>query len=172
MVQRWTGIITANIFKALRLLQKTSSDTSYRYAETTRRLQKIADGHRDIVMRASLHVSNHHKGLLKVQIDELTQVKQLIHDILLDTESMFKKQRIASFAEIAEQDGQLRVLAEQLNQSQVVRIKDETSKTRLTIMFYAIVGNILMLSKQNLRLLEAFEESFGNTVKAYEFDLD
>ncbi len=29
-----------------------------------------------------------------------------------------------------------------------------------------------MLSKQNLRLLEAFEESFGKTVKAYEFDLD
>ncbi len=29
-----------------------------------------------------------------------------------------------------------------------------------------------MLSKQNLRLLEAFEESFGNTAKAYEFDLD
>jgi len=171
-VQRWTGIITANIFKALRLLQKTSGDTSYRYAETTRRLQKIADGQRDIVMRASLHVSNHHKGLLKVQIDELTQVKQLIHDILLNTESMFKKQRIASFAEVAEKDRQLRALAEQLNQSQVLRIKDETSKTRLTIMFYAIIGNVLMLSKQNLRLLEAFEESFGKTVKAYEFDLD
>ena len=170
-VQRWTGIITANIFKALRLLQKTT-DTTIRYAETTRRLQKLADGHRDIVMRSHLHVINHHKGLLPVQVEELREVKNLLSEILLDVESMFKKQRIASFAQVAEKDRRLRALAEQLNQAQVVRIKDESSKTRLTIMFYAIIGNMLMLSKQLLRLLEAFEESFSETVKAYEFDLD
>lgn len=170
-VQRWTGIITANIFKALRLLQKTT-DTTIRYAETTRRLQKLADGHRDIVMRSHLHVINHHKGLLPVQVEELRKVKDLLSEILLDVESMFKKQRIASFAQVAEKDRRLRALAEKLNQAQVVRIKDESSKTRLTIMFYAIIGNMLMLSKQLLRLLEAFEESFSETVKAYEFDLD
>ena len=85
---------------------------------------------------------------------------------------MFKKQKIASFAEVAEKDRELRQLAEQLNKAQVVRIKDDTSKTRHSIMFYAIIGNILLISKQNLRLLEAFEESFGRTAKAYEFDLE
>jgi hypothetical protein len=55
----------------------------------------------------------------------------------------------------------LRALATELNTRQVVRIKDSTSKTRLSILFYAIVGNAMMLSKQNLELLDIFEQSFG-----------
>jgi phosphate/sulfate permease len=171
-VQRWTGIITANVFKALRLLQRQSVDVTHRYAETTRRLQKIADGHRDIVLRAYLHVSNHHKGLLDVQVDELKECQRLLHDILLDVESGFKKQKTASVAEAADRHRELHRLSERLNKGQIARIRDDSSKTRLSIMFYAIIGNMLMLSKQNLRLVEAFEETFGSAGEVYEFDLD
>jgi hypothetical protein len=61
---------------------------------------------------------------------------------------------------------------ERLNETQIVRITDRSSKTRLTILFYAIIGNLVMLSKQNVRLLDAFEESFSDIAKDYEFDLD
>jgi hypothetical protein len=168
-IQRWANIITANIFKALRLLHKESAD---KYAQTARRLQKLADGHRDIVVRSYLHVSNNHKGLLPVQIEELKRVKPILNDVLLDVEALFRKQQLTDLASVAEKDRELRALAEQLNQAQVARIKDGSSKTRLTILFYAIIGNMVMLSKQNLRLMDAFKASFGEEVKEAEFDLD
>jgi len=66
-IQVWSNIIMANVYKVLRLLQKKDAKISYRYAQTIRRLQKLSDGHRDIVLRSYVHTSNRHKGLLAVQ---------------------------------------------------------------------------------------------------------
>jgi hypothetical protein len=171
-VQRWTNIITANIFKALRLLQREQVDTSYRYPETARRLQKLADGHRDIVVRAYMHVSNHHKGLLPVQIDELKRVREMLLEILSDVESTINQKRPSSLESVAAKEKELRAYAEKLHQDQILRIRDGDSKTRLSILFYSIVGNALMLSKQSLRLLRSFEQSFSSTHPDIEFDMD
>ena len=65
--QQWSNVIIANVFKAMRLLDQQGLKSSHRYPQTVRRLQKLADGHRDIVLRAYTHVGNHHKGLLSVQ---------------------------------------------------------------------------------------------------------
>jgi hypothetical protein len=54
----------------------------------------------------------------------------------------------------------MRAMAERFHQSQIERIRNDTSKTRLSILFYALVGNCLMLAKQNILLLEIFNESF------------
>jgi hypothetical protein len=171
-IQRWTNIVTANIFKALRLLQMEGDGNRHDYAQTVRRLQKLADGHRDIVMRAFLHVRNHHKGLLPVQIEELREIRPLIHDILLDVEATLKKHQPAALDSADERDRRLKALAKRLNERQIGRIGEGESKTRLSILYYAIVGNVLMISKQSLRLLHSFEESFQETAREIEFDLD
>ena len=54
----------------------------------------------------------------------------------------------------------MRDLAEKYHSRQVERIQDDSSKTRLSILFYALIGNCIMLAKQNLKLLEIFQESF------------
>ena len=172
MVQQWVNIIIANVFKSMRLLQRSEVHISPKYAQTIRRLQKLADGHRDIVIRSYTHVSNHHKGLLDEQISELKKVEQILHDILLNVESTFNKKQTTSYVTLIEKDRELRDLAERLNHTQTARIRDGSSKTRLSILFYAIVGNAMMLSKQNLKLLEIFEESFGGMKNNLEFDLD
>lgn len=170
--QHWANIIIANIFKSLRLLQREQVDTSFRYAQTIRRVQKLADGHRDIVMRAYDHVRNHHKGLLAVQADELRKVQAILNDILLDVQTAFRRKEPIAYASVVEKDKTLRELAASLNHEQIDRIKNRASKTRLSILFYAIVGNAMMLSKQCLKLLEIFDESFGNSDKTGEFDMD
>ncbi len=38
--------------------------------------------------------------------------------------------------------------------------RDDSSKTRLSILFYAISGNCVMMAKQNVKLLNIFNESF------------
>ncbi len=158
--QMWANIVIANIFKALRLLQKESALNSYQYGQTIRCLQKLTDGHRDIVARAHKHVSNQHKGLLKEQIDDLLRVKGLIHDVLEDVELAFREKNELLYAHLSDKDAELRDVARQLNESQIQRISSGASKTRLSILFFAILGNILMISKQNLRLLEIFKRSF------------
>jgi hypothetical protein len=171
-IQRWTNIIIANIFKALRLLQQEGSANSHDYAQTVRRLQKLADGHRDIVTRAYLHVRNHHAGLLPVQVADLKEVQPLLHDILLDVERTITKEGLETSDSVTAKDKKLKNLARRLNQRQIDRIGEGDSKTRLSILFYAIVGNALMISKQSLRLLHSFEDSFQETARELDFDLD
>jgi hypothetical protein len=171
-IQRWVNIITANIFKALRLLQKEDAHISYQYGQTIRRLQKLADGHRDIVLRAHMHVSNHHKGLLDVQIAELGQMRSLLHDTLLEVEHAFSGVQPGDRGSVSERDEVMRRLAEQFHGNQLERIRSGESKTRLTILFYAIVGNATMLSRQAVRLLEVFEESFGAEPAVGTFDME
>mgnify|MGYP000215224832 FL=1 len=160
-VQGWANIISANVFKAMRLLDQKGLAVSHKYPQTVRRLQKLNDGYRDIVLRAYTHVGNHHKGLLPVQIEELEQVRQLLDDILLEVEETFNRRQTANLGRLAEKDLQLRDLAAELNAKQMARIHDSSSKTRLSILYYSIVGNAMMLSKQNLELLEIFNLSFG-----------
>jgi hypothetical protein len=159
-IQQWTNIVTANIFKILRLQQKEQMASSYKYAQTIRRLQKLSDGHRDIVLRSYVHLSNNHKGLLDVQIQEMKKVKKCILNILTEVESTFANRQKFSPDIIVKQIQEMRDLADQFHYKQIERIQDETSKTRLSILFYAIVGNCIMLGKQNLKLLEIFQESF------------
>jgi phosphate/sulfate permease len=160
-IQKWVNIITANIFKVMRLQQKEQRTTSHKYAQTIRRLQKLSDGHRDIVLRSWVHVSNQHKGLLGVQVEELRVAKERILNILSEVEDTFEKRKSFSPDIIKEQLQELRDLAERFHYDQIERIQDDSSKTRLSILYYAILGNFIMLGKQNLKLLEIFQESFS-----------
>ena len=163
--QQWSNVISANVFKVMRLLAQQGLATTHRYPQTIRRLQKLADGHRDIVLRAYNHVGNHHKGLLSVQIVELEQVRQRLHAILLEVEETISRRQIADLARLEEKDTELRAFATELNEKQSLRIQNNSSKTRLSILYYGIVGNAMMLSKQNLELLEIFDDSFGEIEK-------
>ncbi len=171
-IQKWTNILCANIFKAMRLLQKHDHRRSQEYAQTIRRLQKLADGQRDVVNRALVHVRNHHEGLLKEQIDELEQVRSSLNGILRESENLLAQKAQGDLTGLLKRDSDLRTLAKKLNQGQTERIRDRSSKTRLSILYYAIVGNAMMISKQNLRLLEIFNRSFGEIVDESGFDLD
>ncbi len=159
-IQLWTNIIMANIFKVLRLQNRSDAQISYKYAQTIRRLQKISDGHRDIVVRSYKHIGNKHKGLLDVQIEELKKIKICILDIILKAETSFNRKEIVDYQNIVDQYLYMRKLADQFNLNQIGRIRSDTSKTRLSILYYAIVGNCIMIGKQNIKLLEIFNESF------------
>jgi phosphate/sulfate permease len=158
--QNGTNIIIANIFKVLRLLQKEENHVSYNYYQIIRRLQKLADGHRDTVIRCARHVANRHKGLLDVQIQELREIKKVILYIFLRVETALSKKEIVDCHDIGEQFHYLRELVDDFNANQIERIRDDSSKTRLSILFYAISGNCVMMAKQNVKLLEIFNEAF------------
>ncbi len=158
--QKSTNIIIANIFKVLRLLSKEDEKISYNYYQIIRRLQKFSDGHRDTVTRSSMHVSNRHKGLLPVQIEELKEIKKVFLEIIELVETAFRNKEIVDCQDAVEKFHYLRELVDDFNENQIQRIRDDSSKTRLSILFYAIGGNSVMMAKQNVKLLDIFNEAF------------
>jgi len=161
-VQLSTNVIVANIFKVLRLLQKTDNQVSYNYYQIIRRLQKLSDGYRDTVIRCTMHVSNRHTGLLPMQVEELMKIKKVILHIFLTVETALAKKQIVECREIVAQFHYLRELVDEFNANQIERIKNDSSKTRLSILFYAISGNCVMMAKQTVKLLEIFNQAFIN----------
>jgi MFS family permease len=138
-IQRWANIIIANIFKILRLLQKEDIEDSQGYSYTVGSLQEIAESLRDITLRAYTHIDNNHKGLLKVQIEELEQIKECISNLLGKTsETLMKKEEIdCEFIE--KKRKKLNGLVSKFNENQIERIQDDSSKTRLSILFYGLL---------------------------------
>jgi Na+/phosphate symporter len=107
-----------------------------------------------------MHVSNRHKGLLDVQIAELKEIKKIFLNIFCLVETAFRDKRIVDCQEAVEQFHYLRELVDDFNENQIQRIRDDASKTRLSILFYAISGNCVMMAKQNIKLLDILNESF------------
>ncbi len=172
-VQKWANTITANIFKTMRFMQQLEvKNSSLRYAQTIRRIQKLVDGYRDIVQRSYDHISNHHKGLKEVQIEELREVKDIMNTIFTETEKAFTEKDTCNSKVVKEKDRELRDLAKELGEKQAMRIKTIESKTRLSILYYAIVGNAMMLSKQTRKLLKIFTKGIISAEKERDFDLD
>lgn len=171
-IQRWANITIANVFKCMRLLQKSDISLSYNYGQTIRRVQRLSDGYRDIVNRCHIHVSNYHKMLLDVQIKELGKVMGILNDILLNAEGALCNKDMLKYKTVVKKDAELKELAEKLNQNQIERIRNGLSKTRHSILFYSIVGNALLLSKQNLKLMEILYDTFVSVEKSADAEMN
>jgi len=161
-IQRWSNIISANIFKTMRLMEQNNIKIPGKYGNTVRRLQKLVDGHRDISMRSYIHVSNHHSGLLDTQVEELKKAQRILLNVLSDLETAFNNKDMSMCRPISEKTQDLRILVEEFSDEQVSRIRSEESKTRLSILFYSIIGNFMMLTKQNVKLMEIFAETLDS----------
>ncbi|TYQ17799.1 UNVERIFIED_CONTAM: Phosphate/sulfate permeases [Acetivibrio alkalicellulosi] len=176
IIQKSANIITANIYKALRLMKKSDHHAiSKYYSQTIRRLQKLIDGKRDITYRASEHVLNHHKGLLPIQIDEIKNIENLLSEILTDVENSFCNKDMSIHDEILEKHKKLKAIIKKHNDEQLERIITGQSKTRLSILFYSILGNSMMLSKQSLKLMELLSFTLKNETRTEldtDFDMD
>ncbi len=158
--QLWTNIIIANIFEVLCHMDNDESSLSRNYYQIIRRLQKLSDGYRDTAIKASLHVSNRHKGLLESQIEELSQIKESMMEILEMLETAFNNKHLRNYYQIKDRHAALKKMVQKFNENQIGRIRDGSSKTRLSILFYAINGNCLMMARQNMKLVEIFNEIF------------
>jgi phosphate/sulfate permease len=161
-IQDWANIIVANIFKVLRLLEKEDVETTHKYSRTISALQEITESQRDIVVRAYQHTVNNHKGLLDVQLEELEQVKDcLTHLLGITASSLMKKEKIDDQV-LLEKTEKMNGLMKTFNLNQIKRIQDESSKTRLSILFYGFMRDSQLIAESLLDLLKIFNDSFLN----------
>ncbi len=158
-VQQWSNVIAANIFKVFRLLKWEAVEPSQRYALTISSLQEISESLRDIVVRSHLHVANNHSGLLTEQIAELDRIRADVALILERTSNALLLREEPNTEAIAENNRTLRMLVNEFDQNQIMRIQDNRSKTRLSILFYSLVWDSLKIAEQTTHLFDVFIES-------------
>jgi len=161
-IQKWSNIIIESIFDTLFLLQKTDLDDARRYSSTIDSLQAIAESHRDIVIRMSDHFENYHTGFLDDQKKELRHLKTLLSRLLWNTSIMLSRRKKVDYNYINSQCLKIENLINECKTCQVERIQESKSKTRLSILFYGLLGNCVRISERTKELLNIFRESFDS----------
>ena len=159
-VQTWANIVIANIFKTLRLLQRNNVKHSHRYAQIIKWLQGIAESHRDIVVRSFLHIDNNHKEMLDIQVKELLDIKSKIGSVLKDASAILMSDKPKKYDKIEDLHRELKKVEAQLDNKQIERIIDGSSKTRLSILYYGFIENMLKISKYTINLLKLSNELY------------
>jgi hypothetical protein len=158
-IQGWANIITANIFKTLRLLQQEEEPISPEYAKSVSVIQEIAECHRDLILRAHDHINNHHKGMLPIQLEELKKVKEFLLKILEETSGALINKQIPDLKSIVSELKKMDKMIAKYNSNQVKRIQDNSSKTRLSILFYGFTRDSEIIARQTFNLLKIFHEN-------------
>lgn len=158
--QLWANVITANVFKTLRFLNKEETLKSLNYAQIITMLQDIAEAHRDIVMRSYTHVRNHHKPLLDEQIAELNQLKDILSNLLESVSEMLIKKHYTDENAYSDIQRKLKALFKEFDKNQIKRIQNNESKTRLSMLFYGIMGNMQKISDHTLNLIRIYNITF------------
>jgi phosphate/sulfate permease len=160
-LQRWSNIIAANIFKVLRLLGREEKITdTERFAQAISSLQEISESVRDVALRAYIHVSNNHSGLLDSQIEELDRISRIAFDILDRTADTMSRKAPPNHEVVAKLTREIRELVHEFDRNQIRRIQDNSSKTRLSILSYSLAWDCLKIAEHTASLQTVFEDPF------------
>lgn len=164
-IQNWSNIIIANIFKVLRLKERSDLKTTRDYYNTIETLQQIAEAERDLVLRAYSHVSNHHKGLLSVQIDELQEVQEIVLQVIRQSARALLEGKCGDIEAVRRKMHDLDLLMHRLDGVQIARIQNNISKTRLSILFYGFLRDAEKMVAATLHLLDIFHGTLENNLE-------
>lgn len=157
-IQRWSNIIAANVFKVMRLMHLKQVRNESEYSETVSTLQALTDAYRDIVVRAYEHVRENHKGLLSVQKSELEDLVARVTEILHEVEQHITGQKVSSFERVQSAQRALAEKMQQYSNAQDERIHNRSSKTRLSILYFAILVDVERMAEQAVRLFEVVDQ--------------
>lgn len=159
-LQTWSNIIVANIFKAIRLLQQENVESAGNYIKVISALQEITESLRDMILRCHVHTSNLHSRLLPAQRKELEELRPHVETLLDESIAMLLKQKRYNYRKLANHYLALKKAIDDFDTNQSNRICKGISKTRLSILFYGINNSSRKISKQTLKLLKTFDETF------------
>ena len=159
-VRKWSNIVIANTFKSLRLLQKRGDARELNYLQVVRRLQKISNGYAEIATAAFEHVANNHKLLLPEQVADLADLKGRFMELMEDVQRHIATGSSPDLATVRRKKDELKAFVGEMERRQLGRIQDGDSKTRLSILFFTLVGNLYMLVSQVFQLLAILDDSF------------
>ena len=108
-----------------------------------------------------MHIANNHKGLLDDQVKELEEVWSHLAELLDKAIGTLLKDQVSDFRRIKGINERINKLVKEYDQRQIVRIQEDISKTRLSILYYGKMGDFKKIANNTIKLMEVFKESFS-----------
>ncbi len=163
-IQDWSNIIVANIFKTLRLLHKKDMDHAHKYSQTIGALQEITESFATSFSAPTCTIPISTEDFWRFRSKSWKQIQACVDKLLENASQVLLVKRNTldheAIEDILAQNESLKAMIEKFDRNQIKRIQTEQSKTRLSILFYALSGNSQKICDQAVNLLTAFRDTF------------
>lgn len=159
-----TKNIKKNIFYTLKKCENESLENGHFYVQVVDYLREIAHALSFITLPSYEHINNNHKGLNPVQGQELLHLSAQTSKLFEMIQDLVAKQDYNNMIDIIEQQHSLLRLIDELRKNQVKRIKNGLSKTRNSILYFALINESKNILLQTVNLTKALRDFHGITV--------
>ncbi len=138
----------------MRLSHKQLSDSYHEYAQTVSCLQGLAEVYRDVMRRTYYHVRENHKGLLSIQRQELEQITREALRLLEMVEGHIAGEARLDLKIFEKERESLDNFIKEFSILQNERIHNHSSKTRLSLLYFALCDDFKRLIDHLMRIQE------------------
>ncbi len=152
-----------NLYYTLRKLEDESVENSHFYVQIIDYLREISHSLSFITHPSYEHIDNNHKGLNPLQSQELLHLSAETSKLFAMIQQLIEQHDYTNIVDIISQQHLVLALADDLRKNQVQRIKDGISKTRNSILYFALINESKNILLQTVNLTKALRDFHGIT---------
>ncbi|HCT29908.1 MAG TPA: phosphate permease [Bacteroidales bacterium] len=144
-----------NVYQVLKQLEADSIETGHYYIQVIDYLREIAHSLTFVTTPSLQHIENQHKGLTKVQTEEL---KAVSGDVSKFFDGIFKMIKENDYTEVPNSIKQQQAILDLLNEirkKQVKRIKQNETGTRNSVLYLGLLNEIKNIMLHTINLVKA-----------------
>ena len=144
-----------NVHNTLLKLQEEEGETGHYYVQVIDYLREMAHALSFISNPSYDYIDNNHKPLLKIQIDELNELKDSGTDLFNAIISTIEKNEFNSIPALIEKQQDILNIIKSVRKNQIKRIKNDEAGTRNSILFLGILNEIKNFLLQSINLVKS-----------------
>ncbi|MFW5721371.1 MAG: phosphate permease, partial [Bacteroidota bacterium] len=126
----------------LEKLYEEEAETGHYYVQVIDYLREMAHALTFISNPSYDHIDNHHKGLIKAQVDELNELRDgttELFDLIIHT---IENNTIENIPDLIEKQQDVLNIIKASRKKQITRIKNQESGTRISILYLGILNEL------------------------------
>lgn len=147
--------IKDNVSFTIQKLSDDSVETGHYYVQVIDYLRETVHNITYLSIPCFNHIDNNHKGLIPVQIDELGELKNIIHTLLMNIRTTINANEFNRVDEIIEIQHDLLDKLANYKKKQIKRIKREEVGTKNSLLYFTILNESKNLVLNAINLLKA-----------------
>lgn len=144
-----------NVHNTLSKLQEEEGETGHFYVQVIDYLREMAHALSYISNPSYDHVDNNHKPLLKIQIEELDNLKDNVNDLFESIIFTIEKSKFENIPVLIEKQQEILDKLKEGRKKQIKRIKKDEAGTRNSILYLGILNEIKNFLLQSINAVKA-----------------
>lgn len=154
-----------NVYNILKRLQADSIETGHYYVQVIDYLREIAHSLTFITGPSFQHIDNNHKGLLKVQNQELTEISSKISEFFEQIMEMIRENDYTGVPDTIRLQQSILDMLNEARKKQIKRIKQNEVGTRNSVLYLAIINEAKNIMLHTVNLLKAQRDFILNNLE-------